>query len=74
MVEEVSSQEVERMKRWIDTASYEDLLRKRRFAVSGDPFFQGEVGDHYVKVMSERRAEVGVDEHVRISKLVGWER
>ena len=74
MAEEVSSQDVERMKRWIDTASYEDLLRKRRFATSGDPFFQGEVGDHYVKVMNERRAEVGVDEHVRISKIVGWER
>lgn len=29
---------------WIDNASYEDLLRKWRFAPGGDPFFVDEIG------------------------------
>ncbi len=59
---------------WINNASYSQLLRKWRFAKSGDPYFQGEVGDHYSKVMAERKKEVGDEEHSRISKQIGWER
>jgi hypothetical protein len=59
---------------WTDTASYEDLLRRWRFAAIGDPIFQGEVGKHYAEVMAHRRAEVGPEEHTRISKRIGWER
>ena len=61
----------EEMKRWIDTATYEELLSKWRFAVAGDPFFQGEIGAYYAKVMAERRA-ADPDEHVRASKAIGW--
>jgi len=60
------------MKEWIDNASYEDLFRKWRFAPSGDPFLQGEIGEYYKHVINRRREEVSNDEHVRISKKIGW--
>lgn len=63
----------EEEKRWIDNASYEDLLRKWRFAPSGNPMFQGDTGAHYLSVMSQKRAEVGNDEATRVSKLIGWD-
>ena len=62
----------EEMKKWIDNASYEQLLSKWRNAPSGNPFFQDEVGQYYSKVMAEKKAEVGNGEHVRASKSIGW--
>lgn len=60
------------MKKWIDEASYEDLLRKWRTEPSGRSlFFQGEMGDYYAKVMAQKRHEVGHDEAVRASKAIG---
>ena len=61
----------QQMIEWIDNASYVELLRKRRFAPIGDPFFQDEVGDHFHKVMKEKR-DADPDEHVRASKTIGW--
>ena len=61
------------MKQWIDNASYEDLLRKWRFAKIGDPFFQGEIGEYYCDIMKRRRAEVNDDEHTMTSKQIGWD-
>lgn len=61
-----------KMKDWIDTASYEELLTKWRFAPSGSPWFQGEVGKHYEKIMSIKKAQVGEEAAVRTSKVVGW--
>lgn len=61
------------MKNWIDTASYISLLEKWRFAPAGDPFFKGEIGEYYAKVMSERR-DKNPDEHVSASKTIGWGR
>jgi hypothetical protein len=62
------------MRAWIDNASYEDLLRKWRFAPSGDPFFAGAMGDYYQKRMADKRAEVGDAAHTSASKRIGWER
>ena len=59
-------------KKWIDNASYEDLLRKWRFAPAGSPFFQGEVGQYFVLIMGKKRKEVGDAEHTRASKAIGW--
>lgn len=70
-VKEVLMDERE-MKEWIDNASYEELLRKWRFAPIGDPFFRGEIGDYYSKVMAQKRREAGEAEHVRASKSIGW--
>ena len=60
-------------KAWIDNASYEDLLRKWRFASTGDPLLQGDAGKHFQEVMKRKRAEVGDEGHVRASKEIGWE-
>lgn len=38
-------------KKWIDNANYEQLLRRWRFAPSGDEIFQGESGQYYKEVM-----------------------
>lgn len=62
---------VEEMKQWIDSASYESLLSKWRFAAAGNPFFQGELGDYYSEKMKEKREEVGAGEAVRASKNIG---
>ncbi len=56
---------------WIDNAPYEQLLSKWRNAPAGSPFFQGEIGKYYKKVMAERKLQVGNAEHVRASKSIG---
>jgi len=61
----------EEMKKWIDEASYEDLLRRWRFS-EGDPIFQGDTGEYYKEMMGRRRREVGSAAHVAASKRIGW--
>ena len=58
----------EERKKWIDGASYSELLSKWRYAPAGDPFFRGEVGGYYQEQMTKKKAEVGDEEAVRISK------
>src|ERR1017187_5649081 len=59
-------------KKWIDEATYEQLLSRWRNGPFGDSMFQGETGEYYSKVMKERRAQPGGnDEHVRASKNIG---
>lgn len=60
----------EKMKNWIDNASYYQLLDRWRNAVSGDPIFIGEVGLYYKKVMLEKKPSN--QEHTKISKEIGW--
>jgi len=62
----------EQMKDEIDKMDYESMLRRWRSAPTGDPFFQGDTGDYYSKVMAEKRSEVGSDAHVSVSKSIGW--
>ena len=64
----------EEMKKWIDNASYEQLLSCWRNAPVGDQIFVGEVGDYYNRRMAKKRLEVGDAEHVRASKSIGWEK
>ena len=61
------------LRQWIDTASYEDLLRRWRFAPVGSLFFVGEVGRYFEDTMKQRKAEIGNAEAVRVSKNLGWE-
>ena len=63
----------EEMIKWIDNASVYSLLYKWRFSKSGDPFFQGEVGEHYEKVIGKAQSD-HPDEWVSASKEMGWER
>ena len=58
-------------KEWIDNASYVELLRKWRFAPSGDPMFKGSTGIYYADVMFRKRDQC---DHVQASKNVGWDK
>lgn len=60
------------MREWINKASYKELLSRWRFSPSGSPWFQGELGQHYEAVMRKRKEEVGDEQHVAISKNIGW--
>lgn len=58
----------EEMKRDIDAMSHYDLCRRWRFAKSGDPYFQGEVGEYF---------KTRLFDHFKgftpaISKSLGW--
>lgn len=61
------------MKAWIDSASYEELLARWRHTPTGSVWFQGAVGDHFHKVMQERRAALSPQEVTAASKAVGWD-
>ncbi len=56
----------------IDAMTYEEMLRRNRFAPSGDPLFQGDVGKYFIKVMREKRAE-DPGGAVAASKRIGWD-
>jgi hypothetical protein len=58
---------------WIDGASLEQLLSKWRFAPSGDPLLQGEVGEHFSKTMFAKR-DADNAAWVAASKSIGWGR
>lgn len=59
-------------KKHIDGLSYQALLSRLRFAPAGDPWFQGETGNYWMRRMREMRsAPGGDDEHVRASKSLG---
>lgn len=60
-------------KAWIDGASHEELFRKWRFALVGDPLLQGDAGKYYAEVFFKMREKVGAAEHTRISKKIGWD-
>ena len=63
----------EQTKKRIDEMNYEAMLSRWRFAPSGDPMFQGAVGDYFAKVMAEKRdAPGGAAAHVAASKNIGW--
>ena len=65
----------EKNKNYIDSLSYTQLLDHWRFAPIGDKWFQGETGEYWKKRMKElREMPGGNEEHVRSSKLIGWEK
>jgi hypothetical protein len=55
------------LKSQIDAMSHEDLCRRWRFSKTGDPLFQGEVGEHFAAVL---KAKGGFTPE--ISKQIGW--
>ena len=54
----------------IDNKSYTELLSGWRFALAGEPWFQGETGKYWGERMDELRDQ-GAD-HVGASKSLGW--
>ncbi len=63
---------MESMKKAIDEMDYQSMLSRWRSAPVGSPWFQGEIGDYYGKVMAKKRKEVGNAAHVAASKAIGW--
>jgi len=61
-----------KLKSWIDSASYVELLKRWQFAPTGDPMFLGDVGKYYTHVMRRKRDQIGEDAHLAASKLIGW--
>jgi hypothetical protein len=57
-------------KKHIDNLSYEELLSHWRFAPAGNPWFQGDTGKYWSKIMDEKRKTA---DHVAMSKKLGWE-
>jgi len=64
----------EALKQYIDSCTYEQLLRRWRFAEIGDPYFQGEVGKYYQQVMNEKAEEIGKKACSKASKDIGWDK
>ena len=62
----------EEMRDWIDRQDFQGLLRWWRFAPAGDPFFQGETGEHYSREMARRRG-LEPDGGASASRRVGWD-
>ena len=55
-------------KKWIDEASYRDLLERWRYSAVGDSIFTGETGAYYREIMRQKRETIGHDAAVQISK------
>lgn len=63
------------MLKWIENASYEDMLRKQRYAPLGDPFFDNsnhEICNAWNDAFIIKREETG-DNGVGASKRIGWD-
>lgn len=59
----------EENKKIIDSKTYFGLLREWRFALIGDEWMEGETGKYWRKRMNE----IKPDNHVQISKEIGWD-
>lgn len=65
----------EENKKHIDSLDYDELLRKWRFAKSGDPWMQGETGNYWGNRMGAlRRRPGGQEVAVAASKRIGWDK
>jgi len=63
-----------KQKTQINEMTYEEMLRRWRFAPAGDPLFAGDTGDYFEKVMQEKKQAAGPGAAVAISKGIGWGR
>jgi len=60
----------EEIKKGIDNRTYEEMLRKVRFAPAGHIYFQrGEVATYFSKRMNGLKKTT---DHVQASKNIGW--
>lgn len=59
-------------KEWIDNASLEQLVRRWRFALAGDPMFEGETGDYFTQVLIAKKHK-SPEAFTAASVQVGWD-
>ena len=71
--QDTSQDTIRKLKEKIDGMDYEQLLYHNRFSSSCSPLVQGEVGEYFMKVIGEKKAEVGHDAAVATSKRIGWD-
>jgi len=50
------------VKKWIDSSSYEDLVKAQRFAQANDPRFIGDNGSYFLLIKNRRYQELTPDE------------
>ena len=62
----------EGIKKEIDDMDYESMLRLWRYVPAGHAMFKGETGDYYAQAMKDKRAQIGNEAHVAISKKIGF--
>lgn len=62
----------EHEKKWIDSASYQDLLAKIRFEPINSPWLTGDTGLYFMARYKELKAQTSQAEQVRASKKLGW--
>ena len=58
------------IKNEIDNMSYYELLKKWRFAPSGDSILSGDIGEYFSDKMTSKKYEEKYP--TKISELVGW--
>jgi hypothetical protein len=56
-------------KKWIDSATYEQLLYRWRYGPTGDEMFRGDIYRYYKAVMEQHRIKNPVG-HIRASKAI----
>ena len=58
--------------RWIDGATYGQLMWRWRRAPANDWMLSGETGEYFLHRMMARKKEVGQEEHDRLSAAIQW--
>lgn len=59
-------------RKWIKNATYEELLRKHRFAPLNDELFIGNLGKYFGEIMCKKKQKLTPGEQVQASKNIGW--
>lgn len=59
-------------KKWIDGATYKELLIKIRFEPVGSSWLVGETGHYLMSRYHQLRQELPLGMHAKISKEIGW--
>ena len=59
-------------KRWLDTASYTELLTLWRHGDLKSPIFQGSIGLYFREIMRTKSKELSEDQLLAASESVGW--
>lgn len=67
------SEPIVQTKKHIDDMSYHQMIRLNRFAPIGHPYFTGEIGAYFTKVMAEKEVQLAPGQRLAISKDIGWE-
>ena len=58
--------------KWLDEASYADLLARWRYGRKGEVWFCGTNATRYKRIIEQRKLELLPFEAERIEKEVGW--